>query len=211
MSTPTIPSVLDIQNNTTAPDHPSQPHPASTKANNRVLKNTISYTCKLRSLGSMRNDTDTECIRLRFTSDGTAADLAEESYHVCRMKASLRRELDEAKREVHAPLSTDDDIAHIQARLDDGGMVQEIAEEAYRVCRANTHLRKSANSMQADMHEMRKKMAVKNDASGEVRSEISEMRRLLERAWGLLDIHKVKVPDELRRAYDTMRMWNGYD
>jgi hypothetical protein len=159
----------------------------------------------------MRNDTDTERIRLRLVSGGSAADLAEEGYRLCHMNAKLRGELAEAKRDVHAPLPTDNDTARIQARLDDGGTAKEIAEEAYRVCRVNAHLRKTASSVQADMREMRKKMAVKEDALSEMRSDYPEMHEVLQRIWGFLKNQNVKVPHDLRKAYEALMMPDGHD
>jgi hypothetical protein len=205
MSTPTAPADVNAQNDS------SRPQKTSSKANERILKNTISYTSKLRSSDAMSNNTDTERIRLRLASGGTAADLAEEGYRVCRMNASLRRELDEAKRELHAPLPTDNDTARIQNRLDNGDTAKEIAEEAYRVCRINAHLRKSANSMKADMREMKKKMAVKDDALSELRSEYPEVRKVLQRTWRLLENENVNVPTDLRKACDALTMLDGYD
>jgi hypothetical protein len=205
MSTPTAPVGATAQN------HSTLPHPTGSKANDRVLKNTISYTSKLRSSDLMRNDTDTERIRLRLASGGSAADLAEEGYRVCRKNASLRRSLDEAKRELHAPLPTDNDSARIQNRLDNGGTANDIAEEAYRVCRVNAHLRKSANSVQADVRGMKQRMAVKDDALSEMRSEYPEMRKVLQRTWKLLESENVKVPNDLRRAYDTLTTLDGHD
>jgi hypothetical protein len=205
MSTPTSPSGATTQSN------PTPPQLASNKASNRKLKNSIAYTSKLRSSGPMRNDTDTERIRLRLVSGGSAADLAEEGYRLCHMNAKLRGELAEAKRDVHAPLPTDNDTARIQARLDDGGTAKEIAEEAYRVCRVNAHLRKTASSVQADMREMRKKMAVKEDALSEMRSDYPEMHEVLQRIWGFLKNQNVKVPHDLRKAYEARMMPGGHD
>jgi hypothetical protein len=205
MSTPTAPSGATTQSN------PTPPQLASNKASNRKLKNSIAYTSKLRSSGPMRNDTDTERIRLRLVSGGSAADLAEEGYRLCHMNAKLRGELAEAKRDVHAPLPTDNDTARIQARLDDGGTAKEIAEEAYRVCRVNAHLRKTASSVQADMREMRKKMAVKEDALSEMRSDYPEMHEVLQRIWGFLKNQNVKVPHDLRKAYEALMMPDGHD
>jgi hypothetical protein len=196
MSTPTAPSGATTQSN------PTPPQLASNKASNRKLKNSIAYTSKLRSSGPMRNDTDTERIRLRLVSGGSAADLAEEGYRLCHMNA---------KRDVHAPLPTDNDTARIQARLDDGGTAKEIAEEAYRVCRVNAHLRKTASSVQADMREMRKKMAVKEDALSEMRSDYPEMHEVLQRIWGFLKNQNVKVPHDLRKAYEALMMPDGHD
>jgi hypothetical protein len=205
MPTPNAPVGANAQN------HSTVPHPTSSKANDRILKNTISHTSKLRSSDPMRNDTDTERICLRLACGDSAADLAEEGYRVCRMNAHLRRSLDEAKRELHAPLPTDNDSARIQERLDNGGTANDIAEEAYCVCRINAHLRKSANSVQADVRGMKQKMAVKDDALSEMRSEYPEMRRVLLRTWKLLESENVKVPDDLRRAYDTLTTLNGHD
>jgi hypothetical protein len=127
----------------------------------------------------MRNDTDTERICPRLVSGGSAVDLAEGGYRLCRMNAKLRDELAEAKREVCAPLLTDNDTVRIQNRVENGNTAKEIANEAYRVCRINAHLRKTAISTHADMREMREKMAVKEDALSEIRFEYPETRELL--------------------------------
>jgi hypothetical protein len=134
MSTPTVPSGATTHNPLTS-NNSNQPNSLSHKANNRKLKNSIAYTSKLRSSDPMRNDTDTERICPRLVSGGSAVDLAEGGYRLCRMNAKLRDELAEAKREVCAPLLTDNDTVRIQNSAENGSTAKEIANEAYRVCR----------------------------------------------------------------------------
>ncbi|EAT88680.1 hypothetical protein HBH56_065010 [Parastagonospora nodorum] len=153
---------------------------------------------KLRSADPLSNDPDTTRIQARLASGGTAASLAEEAYRLCRINASLRRELAAAKA---VPFTTDNEAARIKARLDDNPTPREMAEEAYRMCRLNAHAKKDKDRVQAELREAKKQMAVKDDALSEMREEYPEMRRILVRAFGLLKARNVDVPEDLSEAY----------
>jgi hypothetical protein len=153
---------------------------------------------KLRSAEPLGNDPDTTRIQARLASGGTAASLAEDAYRLCRINASLRRELAAAKA---VPFTTDNEAARIKARLDDSPTPKEMAEEAYRMCRVNAHAKKDKDRVQAQLREVKKQMAVKDDALTEMREEYPEMRRILVRAFGLLKARNVDVPEDLSEAY----------
>jgi hypothetical protein len=176
-------------------------NPPGKKARKRALQKAAAFTSKLRSANPLPNDPETERIYVRLTSGGTAFDLAEEGYRICRVNASLRRDLDDARK---APLVTDNDAARIKAKLDNGVTTVEIAEEAYRVCRINAYLRKDVKGAHGDLRLAKKKMATKDDASSEMRAEYPVMRKLLKRAWGMLASRKVDVPEDMRRTYEKL-------
>jgi len=156
---------------------------------------------KLRSADPLPGDTDTARIRAHLASGGTATDLAEEAYRLCHINASLRRALAAAKA---APFTTDNAAARIKARLDDNATPQDMAEEAYRMCRVHAHVRKDKARVQAELREVRKQVAVKDDALAEMREEYPEMRRVLGRAFGLLRSRGVDVPRDLGEAFDAV-------
>jgi hypothetical protein len=62
-----------------------------------TLTKSSAYTSKLRSATPMDNDIDTWRIRARLDNYGTPKEIAEEGYRVCRLNASLRRDLEEAQ------------------------------------------------------------------------------------------------------------------
>lgn len=101
------------------------------------------YTSKLRSAKPLSDDPESARIKECLESGGTAADVAKEAYRICHENASLRRQLGEAKRALYAPQLNDNDVARINKRISGATSTKEVAEEAYRVCRVNGHLRKS--------------------------------------------------------------------
>lgn len=159
----------------------------------------------------MSNDSDTERIRARLSSGGTAAEIAEEGYRVCRLNSALRRDLNEAKQQLLSPKSNDDDTARVKSRLDGGATAKEIAEETFRVCRINTYLKKDANSARADLRQLKKKHAITGDALEELRPEAKEMRKVLDRAWKLIESRKIKIPEDLALAYASLNAKDGHD
>ncbi|KAH7072967.1 hypothetical protein BKA63DRAFT_576983 [Paraphoma chrysanthemicola] len=208
---PNRPKAANNANMPHRPNVPSHPNLPGEKARNRNLKNPLSYTSRLRSAGPMSNDPDTERIKARLTTGGTAAEIAEEGYRVYRLNASLRRDLDEATHQLYSPMSKNDDSARIKNRLDDGATVKQIAEEAYRVCRINAYLRKNKDEAQAEMRVLKKRSAIAEDALQELRPEAAEMRKVLERAWKLIASRKIKIPDYLAAAYAALDAKDEYD
>ncbi|KAF2033812.1 hypothetical protein EK21DRAFT_31692, partial [Setomelanomma holmii] len=166
---------------------------------------------KLRSAGPLPYDPDTERTKARVTSGGTAAQIAEEAYRVCRLNASLRRDVDAANQELHSPTSHDNDSARIKNRLDTGASGAQIAEEAYRVCRINAYIKKNADAAQADLRLLKKKNAITEDALKELRPEAQETRKVLERVWKLLESRKIKIPEDLAAAYAALNEKDGHD
>jgi hypothetical protein len=190
------------------PNRPNRQKPPSKKARKRALQKTISFTSKLRSANLLPYDPDTERIQERLKSGGTAFDLAAEGYRVCRLNASLRYDLDEARK---APLATDNDAARIKARLESGATTEEIVEEAYRTCRINAYLRKDVKGAHEDLRLARKKMAAKDDALSDMRAEYPVMRKFLERTWGILKSKKVVLPEDMVRTYEKLMAIDGCD
>jgi hypothetical protein len=137
--------------------------------------------------------------------------MAEKGYRACHLNVALRRDLDAAYRELRAPMSHDDDTARTRNRLDDGATAKEMAEESYRVCRINAYLRKDENGAQGELRLSKKNQAVMQDALQEMRGELPEMRKVLERTWGLLKSRKVKIPEDLRMAYSALMERIQYD
>lgn len=211
-------SAPNTSTNNTAPN-PSAPQAQSNRPNqgSKKTKKTKSapYTSKPRSANPLPNDPNTARIQSRLASGGTALDIAEEAYRLCHLNASLRSDLAATKASsLAAPLDTDADTARIKTRLDTNATAREIADEAYHVCRVNAHVRSDRNRAQAELREARKKVAVKDDALGEMRPEYVKMRRMLERAMGLLKSRKIDVPEEFGRGYDDvmeldMHDWQG--
>ncbi|OAL06566.1 hypothetical protein IQ06DRAFT_208658 [Phaeosphaeriaceae sp. SRC1lsM3a] len=188
----------------------SKPAPQHAPANSKATKKTTQYTSKLRSAAPLPSSPETARIKACLESGGTAADLAEEGYRVCRLNASLRRELEEAKRALYSTLLNDNDVARNNNRIDDAASVKEVAEEAYRVCRVNAHLRKSNKELQGALRQAKKKLAVKDDALSEMRAEYPEMRHLLQRAMGLMK-DRSNIPANFKKAYSTIMSENKND
>ncbi|KAH7077255.1 hypothetical protein FB567DRAFT_534875 [Paraphoma chrysanthemicola] len=193
------------------PNVPSHPNLPGKKARNRSLQKSLSYTSRLRSAGPMSSDPDTERIRARLTTSGTAAEIVEEAYRVCRLNTSLRRDLDEATDQLFSPMSKDDDSARIKNRLGDGATVKQVAEEAYRVCRINAYLRKNKDEVQAELRVLKKRSAITEDVLQELRPEAAATRKVLDRAWKLIASRKIKIPDDLAAAYAALNAKDEYD
>lgn len=194
-------------NSTTVPSHAHQPK--STGSNSKSTKQP-KYTSKLRSAVPLSSDPETARIKACLESGGTAAEVAEEAYRICHLNASLRLELEEAKRALYSPQLTDNDVARINSRIDDGASIKEVAEEAYRVCRTNAHLRKSSKEVQGALREAKKKLAVKDDALSKMRAEYTEMRHLLHRAHSLMK-GRINIPADFRKAYNAIMSEDMYD
>jgi hypothetical protein len=175
------------------------------------MNNPFSYTSNHRSASPMGDDENSARIRARLAAGGTAAQIAEEGYRVCRLNTALRRGLDDALKEIRSPISKNDDSAFIKNRLDGGATAKEIAEEAYRICRINANLRKSANSSQGELRFKTKSHAVKADALHEMRAEYPELRKVLQRTWGLLESRKIKIPEDLSQAYSALMTMDKHD
>lgn len=193
---PSVPSNPPAPNARNGPGRTIPPQQAA----NQTSKGARAFTSKLRSTGPLRDDEDSARIRARVANGGTPAQVAEEGYRVCRLNASLRRDLDEARKELHSPLSKDNDSNRIKNRLEGGASAQEIAEKAYRVCRINAHLKKGINGARGELRLDKKEKTVKEDAL----AEMPEMRKLLQRAWGLLEQRKIKIPQDLSDAYEAL-------
>lgn len=188
----------------------SKPAPQHAPTNSKATKKTTQYTSKLRSAAPLPSDPETARIKACLESGGTAADLAEEGYRVCRLNASLRHELEEAKRALYSPQLNDNDVARINNRIGDAASVKEVAEEAYRVCRVNAHLRKSNKELQRALRQAKKKLAVKDDALSEMRAEYPEMRHLLQHAMDLMK-DRANIPANFKKAYSAIMSEDKYD
>ncbi|KAF1914925.1 hypothetical protein BDU57DRAFT_579531 [Ampelomyces quisqualis] len=196
----------NAQNATRSPKQANQPQASKkdVKVDKRGSNKYSSPNHKLRSADPLPEDTDTARIQVLLKSGGTAADIAEEGYRVCRLNAALRRNLERANSELLSPLSDDNDAARISNRVNDGARMEDIAEEAYRVCRINHHLRKKANKTQTELREAKQKIAIKDDVLSEIRPEHREMRTMLQRAWGLLQNKNVRIPEDMTKAYASI-------
>lgn len=155
-----------------APSQSNRPNQGSKKSKKNKKANEAGP--KLRSADPLRNDSDTTRIQARLASGGTAADPAEEGYRLCGINASLRRELTAAKA---VPLTTDNEAARIKARLDNNATPQDMAEEAYRICRVHAHAKKDKARVQAELREVKKQVAVKDDALAKMRVEYPRCAR----------------------------------
>jgi hypothetical protein len=192
---------------TVKPTKQSSQAQASTKDNNvdkRGINKSSFPKHKLRSANPLLNDSDTALIQARLKSGGTAADIAEEGYRVCYLKASLRRALEQAKSELLSPLAEDNDAARIANRVNDGANEKNIAGEVYRVNRVNDYLREKADKTQAELREAKQKIAVKDEALSGMRPEYREMGNMLQRAWGLLQNKNVRIPKDMANAYASI-------
>jgi hypothetical protein len=196
-----------------APRQLNRPNPPGTskRAQKRTLHNGKAYTSKLRSTTPLYKDIDSTRICDRLATGGTAAELVEEGYRVCRLNASLRRDLDAARQDLRSSMSDDKDSARIKNRLDSGATTTEIAEEAYRICRVNAYRKKNKDGAQGELRFGKKKEAVMEDALQEIRAELPELRKVLERTWGLLESRKVKIPEDLSVAYNALMARDGHD
>lgn len=94
-----------------APHQPNRPNPPGNgkKAQKHTLNTGKAYTSKLRSATPLAKDYDSKRICDRLATGGTAADVAEEGYGICRLNVSLRRDLDEARQQLRSPMSDDND------------------------------------------------------------------------------------------------------
>jgi hypothetical protein len=160
----------------------------------------------------MPDDSDTKHIQARLAQGGTAADIAEEGYRVCRLNASLRRDLDDAKDKLTASLLNENDAARvIRSLVEKGAPVKDITDEAYRVCLLNSHLMKTESRIQADLRMVKQKMAVKDDALSEMRAEYPAARKFMRRAWELLQKEEINIPDDMQMAYRALMTPDGHD
>jgi hypothetical protein len=112
---------------------------------------------------------------------------------------------------LHSPLSKDNDSGRIKNRLKGGATAKEIAEEAYRVCRINAQLKKGINGARGELRLNKKEKAVKDDALNEMRAEMLEMRKVLQRAWGLIEQRKIKTPQDSSDAYGVLMDADPFD
>ena len=100
------------------------------------------------------------------------------------------------------------DVAAIKNKLDNGGSTADLAAEAYRVCQVNDELRKQLNAVDGE----KKRFAVMEDAIKEMRSELPQMRSVLERIWELLEkAPGVQVPQDLKVKYKKLMEPDGHD
>ncbi|KAH7401808.1 hypothetical protein DE146DRAFT_780020 [Phaeosphaeria sp. MPI-PUGE-AT-0046c] len=195
--------------NSTSASNPA-PQSMPTNQNSKTMTMSSKYPSKFHSTTAVPSDPETARIVACLESGGIAADLAEERYRICRLNASLRRELEEAKRALCSPQLTDIDVARINNRIDDGASVKEVAEEAYRVCRINAHLRTANKEVQETLWEAKKKLAVKDDALSEMRAESPELRHLLQRAMSMMK-EMVNIPADFRTAYSAIMLQDMHD
>jgi hypothetical protein len=196
---------------TNAPSGRNRANPPQQPAQPQAKKSTPVYTSKLRSSNPLQDDPDSARIRARVADGGTPSQVAEEGYRVWRLNASLRRDIDDARKELHSPLSGDNDSARIKNRLEGGATAQEIAEEAYRVCRINAYLKRDANEAHGELRLKKKSYAVKDDALHEMQTELPEMRKALKRTHGLLESMKITIPKDLKEAYDALMTQDHHD
>jgi len=68
---------------------------------------------------------------------------------------------------------------------------------------------KDANGTKAELRLLKQKMAVKEDALEEMRADYSKMRKVMQRAFGLLEQRKVKIPEDLKAEYDKLMEQDG--
>jgi hypothetical protein len=109
------------------------------------------------------------------------------------------------------PMADDNDTARIKNLLEIGATASEIVSEAYRVCRINGFLRRDLAEVRDQIRTDRKEKAVREDALAEMRHELPATRNMLERAWGLLQSRKVKIPDDRKTAYEALTAKDPHD
>jgi hypothetical protein len=202
------------------------PNGLSKRALNRAINKSLPYTSKLRSATPIDNDIDTQRIRARLNNYGTPKEIAEEGFRVCRLNAALRRDLDEAQRKLQSGIMSSAhadtaslknkcdsggataDVAAIKNKLDSGGSAADLAAEAYRVSQVNDELRKQLKAID----DQKKEFAVMDDTLKEMRSELPQMRSVLERTWELSEkAPGVQVPKDLKVEYKKLMTPDKHD
>ncbi|KAF2831913.1 hypothetical protein CC86DRAFT_82865 [Ophiobolus disseminans] len=93
--------------------------------------------------------------------------------------------------------TTNDATVRIKQGLNYGASPHQIAKEAFRIAAINATLKKEG--------------AIKDEALAEMRGESKEMRKVLERVFGLLAARKVPVPEDLGAAYRALLEQNHND
>jgi hypothetical protein len=111
----------------------------------------------------------------------------------------------------HTPIDNDADTQRIRARLNNYGSSKEIAEESFRVCRLNAHLRRGLDEAQRKLQSSilssahADPAAVKNKAdSGGSTADIASIKNKLDGGGSAADLaaeaYRVcQVNDELRK------------
>jgi hypothetical protein len=108
-------------------------------------------------------------------------------------------------------MAPDNDTERIKSRLKSGASASEIASEAYRVCRMNAYIRRDLAQVRQEVRDDKKKKAAREDALAEMSRELPATRKMLERAWGLLQSRKVKIPDDMKTAYEALMAKDPHD
>ncbi|KAF2854497.1 hypothetical protein T440DRAFT_441532 [Plenodomus tracheiphilus IPT5] len=105
--------------------------------------------------------------------------------------------------------SDNKETVRIRACLASDPSISEVAEEAYRLCRVNSYLRKDRKQAQEELRResasFRSKQAVLDDAIAELREEYPKTRILLDQAWGLLEKRNVRIPSDMKMAYHVLK------
>jgi hypothetical protein len=109
------------------------------------------------------------------------------------------------------PMASDNDTERIKNRLESGATASEMASEAYRVCRMNAYIRRDLAQIRQEVRDDKKKKVVQEDALTELRRELPATHKMLERACGLLQSRKVKIPDDMKAAYEALTAKDPHD
>lgn len=113
-----------------------------------------------------------------------------------------------------APTARDNDTERIKACVDARAPTPEIVEEAYRLCHINGYLRKDLRNAKDDLRladEFKKRQAVREDALEEMREDLLKTQRMLERTWGYMEHRNVKVPADMKAAYNALKTRDLHD
>lgn len=113
-----------------------------------------------------------------------------------------------------APIDKDNDTARIKACVDARAPTSEIVEEAYRLCRTNSHIRNDLRKAKDELRlavQFKKRHAVREDALEEMGEVLLKTQRMLERTWGYMEHRNVKVPADMKAAYKALKTQDFHD
>ncbi|KAI8936064.1 hypothetical protein NX059_007564 [Plenodomus lindquistii] len=105
--------------------------------------------------------------------------------------------------------------ARITACIASDPPVSKLAEEAFRLCRVNSYLRRDRKQAQEELRRERasfhSRQAVLEDAIAEMRVDYPETRMILDRAWKLLEERNIRIPPDMKIAYHVLQEPTKHD